>query len=233
MEVLVVNYPIPETQASVTVNLTSLSVTSTKIDSETFAGFEFISSSKVMVPEDGQPLLPSVSLSIPPSLFDVVMLPQTPENWNSLPRISNIVYENNGLFVTSTDDPAPIVASVITSVMLSVGSNIVRVSNLPVTLIFAKKYNSTGHNISCNVWLPMDLTDNVAGVGRWSAVGCAVREDSDIRALPRNMTGNVAGVGHWSAVGCAVREDSDIRAVCECTHFANFAILEVWMSYVN
>lgn len=189
VEVLAVNYPIPDT-TTVALDLTSLSITITKIDPEQFAGFEFT--------------LPSVSLTILPSLFDSIMLPQTPKNGSSFARISNIVYEMDTLFLlgeNSTD--SPVVISVIASATLSVGSSVVQVSNLdplPITLTFTRNYND-GSNISCNVWA--------------------------FDSAPLNSSGIAGSLGHWSTEDCSLRGKNDTFVMCECARFAYFTILGV------
>jgi hypothetical protein len=154
VDALAVQYPIPVTETSVTIVLTSLSVTINQIDPERFSGFEFTppDPSEFMNPtaaviDEGGPSdnsLPAVSLSIPQSLFDGILLTSTADN---LPRISNIVYEADGLFGTV---PPP--ASFIVSATLSVGSGIVQVNNLnsPVILTFEKLFNFEA--FSCNFW---------------------------------------------------------------------------------
>ena len=156
MEALAVSYPIPETQASVNFDLTHLSVTTSQIDQEMFAGFEFTPPSASMTAKGEQPsdvLLPTVSLSIPPSLFNDIMLPHTAVNENSHPRISNIVYETDGLFLGLMMANPILKASVVASTTLSVGSHIVPVSNLdpPIVLVFAKLHSTT-ENITCSFW---------------------------------------------------------------------------------
>ena len=152
VDTLAVQYPIPEAETSVTVVLTSLSVTISQIDPEGFSGFEFTPPSEFTNPtaaviDEGGPSdnpLPAVSLSIPQSLFDGILLPPTSGN---LPRISNIVYETDGLFGT-----VPPTASFIVSATLSVGSGIVQVNNLntPIILTFEKLFNFEA--FSCNFW---------------------------------------------------------------------------------
>ena len=157
MEALAVSYPIPETDASDSINfdLTHLSVTISQVDQEMFAGFEFTPSPANITENGEQPSdLPfsTVSLSTPPSLFDNITLPHTSENGSSLPRISSIVYETDGLFLGPFSSHPIVVTSVIATATLSVGSHIVEVSDLdpPIILVFAKLGSIS--SISCASW---------------------------------------------------------------------------------
>lgn len=145
MEALAVTYPLSETEESVNLDLTHFSVTISQID-EMFAGFEFPPPSANVTNDTND--VP-VSLSIPPSLYDDILLFQTPENESSIPRISNIVYNTEGLFLGVF---AVYPLSVIATATLSVGSHIIQVSNLdPPIIINFKKLVSTPQ-VSCVFW---------------------------------------------------------------------------------
>lgn len=155
LDALTASYPISENEASATLNMISFSVTTSRIDPTMFAGFEFTPPSDPIsaVSPSSNFTLPAVSLSIPSTLFDDVVLPEAPGDGDGLPRISNIVYNTDTLFLESHVSNSRVALSVVASATLSVGSRIAQVSNLdpPIILIFAKKYYPTTE-ISCNFW---------------------------------------------------------------------------------
>lgn len=165
VESVAIDFPIPENKTSNTVQLKGFTLTVSEITPETFSGFEFAPMS-TSVPTLGgtqlpgtppPPPPPSISLSIPQTILNNVYFPSPPENGSSSPpgaRISNTVYQTDVLFRRRSNDSF-VVGSVVGSATLSVGSVVVRVSNLepPITLVFAKRADVlNGSNVSCNFW---------------------------------------------------------------------------------
>ena len=169
---MAVDFPIPENETSNVIKLEEFSITVNEIDPETFrmTGFEFPPMTAKDVTDATPPDAPMsppmpISISIPQTFLDDVQLPQT---FNKTPRITNTVYQSEALFARRNNNTF-VVGSIIASATFSVGSRVVRVSDLspPILLTFAKRPDVTnGSNVSCNFW-------DFSADGELLRVGCS------------------------------------------------------------
>ena len=175
VEAVAVDFPIPENETSNVIKLEEFSITVNEIDPETFrmTGFEFPPMTAKDVTDATSPDAPMsppmpISISIPQTFLDDVQLPQMSRNESISPRITNTVYQSEALF-TRRNNNTFVVGSIIASATFSVGSRVVRVSDLspPILLTFAKRPDViNGSNVSCNFW-------DFSADGELLRVGCS------------------------------------------------------------
>ena len=172
---MAVDFPIPENETSNVIKLEEFSITVNEIDPETLRmnGFNFPQMTAEDVTDATSPDAPMsppmpISISIPQTFLDDVQLPQMSKNESISPRITNTVYQSEALFARRNNNTF-VVGSIIASATLSVGSRVVRVSDLspPILLTFAKRPDViNGSNVSCNFW-------DFSADGELLRVGCS------------------------------------------------------------